>query len=176
MIAELNLLQIQDHGLNSTAAKNAIIANNQKFTLATFKNGLQEKLKPTIFAAQLKTLAEATNLASELEQSSSKQIMYYYGSTQRERGQQNQYSNNYVLSYGNSNRGRGNSRHGRYDRGNGYRGNNYRDNNCRGNIYRGKKKIVEMVTVEIIIGIIIIVEIIFVGIIIEVVIILTTEM
>lgn len=74
IINELNDLQIQELGEEST---DTITKLNDKLALNTFQNGLNESLKPTIFAAQCKKFAEATALASQVEKPLETKIFSY---------------------------------------------------------------------------------------------------
>jgi Retrotransposon gag protein len=64
LIAELNSLQINELGVGS---KDVIMKLNDQIALNTFKQGLNDRIRPTIFAAQPKTFNDAKSLASEVE-------------------------------------------------------------------------------------------------------------
>lgn len=65
-IAELNNLQIEELGNETTEAEKTVIRKmNDIYALNIFKNGLNDNLKQTNFASRPKTLTEATNLATE---------------------------------------------------------------------------------------------------------------
>lgn len=68
LIDNLNKLGIQDIGTESSEAERNIIKRlNNKLALDTFKKGLNENLKQTVYAARPNNLQEAFDLALELE-------------------------------------------------------------------------------------------------------------
>lgn len=68
IIDNLNELGIRELGQNATQAeKNVITRLNNKLALDTFKKGLNDRFKTTIYAARPMNLQEASDLAVELE-------------------------------------------------------------------------------------------------------------
>lgn len=135
LITELNNLQINELGTNATTDQKSVVNQmNDNYALTIFKNGLNENLKSTIFAAQPKTFTEATNLALEYENtehSSPRSIMNVNrNSNQRRFVQRNNFNNQ---RWNNGNRNNSNYNRNNYNR-NQFPNNN---NNLRQNINNG---------------------------------------
>jgi len=157
LIAELNNLQVIELGTKaSQVAKTTIMQMNEKYALTIFKNGLNEQFKQTIFSARPNSLADAVDIATELEktQQTTKLIATFRAnpSTDHRNLQNNQYqrnnqmqnsnynnnrmqNNNYNNKSNNFNNNNRNSRdnnnyNNRHNyRTNGYNGNNYGNRN-----------------------------------------------
>lgn len=145
-IAELNNLQIKELGSNATNEEKEVIKKmNDIYGLNIFKNGLNDNLKPTIFASQPKSLIEASNLATELEKTNNNTLMYYRYNTQKvnrpNRQKFNQEANDHNRfernmnqhRYNNKNQTRNYTRNDNFNRNNSNQNNNRtqntRDNN-----------------------------------------------
>lgn len=115
LTSELNSLQITEQGEES---RDIIGKLNGQIALNTFKNGLNEPTKSTIFASRPKTLQEAVQLATEIEQPINSANIYHYDSRNR---RQYGYVNN---NFRNTNRNWQNRRTPQIN-------NNYNNNNKR---------------------------------------------
>lgn len=138
LTAELSSLRISElEGTITTERRNDVITNDQKYALTIFKNNLNDIFRQPICVAQPKTLADAINLAKELERStpSQGQVMFYNrGRYNNNRGHYNNSKQNY--NYSRTNRQNTNTHNNNYNNNNYNRGNNsnvYRGNNAHGN-------------------------------------------
>lgn len=75
LMAQLNMLQISEQG---EAHRDIISKLNEQLALNAFKNGLNEPLKATIYAARPKTLQEAVQIASEIERPPNQANLFHY--------------------------------------------------------------------------------------------------
>lgn len=110
LISELSDMQIKDLPTTATETEKQVITNmNDKYALTIFKNGLNEKYKSTVYAAQPQTLVDAVNIASELENDSNQnnpQILHINRVFRRNnnfRGNYNRQFNNNKSNYRNNN-------------------------------------------------------------------------
>lgn len=104
IIDNLNELGIRELGQNATQAeKNVITRLNNKLALDTFKKGLNDRFKATIYAARPMNLQEASDLAVELEneQKSSLDTIMHFRRVPLQSQQQNHFRTNNTF---NSNR------------------------------------------------------------------------
>ncbi|KAL9875712.1 uncharacterized protein ACN427_013758 [Glossina fuscipes fuscipes] len=129
IIADLNNLQIKQLGPNPTNEQKSIITSiNDTYALTIFKNGLDDYIKPTIFAAQPKTFSEAINIALQYEsatQINSQVMRINYqkkNSHNRYTNNRNSYTNNNRNQYHNNNSNRNNQGYNNQNR-------NYNNNN-----------------------------------------------
>lgn len=118
-------MQLNDLSITNTDknVKDALLTVNDALALNTFKAGLNEPLRTTIYAAKPSTLQDAIKLAQEID---SAQISPKHVFTVN-RGQRNQYNN---YRYGNGQTRYNNNSHNlRYQHYNRNSRNNYRNNN-----------------------------------------------
>lgn len=73
LIAELNSIQIKD---KDNIQKETIIKINDEIGLNSFKNGLSEPFKTTVFAARPATLTEAITLANDIQVSNQNKVFH----------------------------------------------------------------------------------------------------
>lgn len=99
LVSQLNSVQIRDQGEEN---RTIICKLNDGIALNSFKNGIQNLLKPTVFAAQPKTFSEAVKLAEQIEVTSSNNISNFRSRNPNQNRGQN--------SYNNQNRGFNNNR------------------------------------------------------------------
>lgn len=142
IIDNLNKLEIEELGNEVTEAeKNVIVRLNNKLALESFKKGINDNLKTTIFAARPKSIQEAVELALELEneQKSSNNTIMRIQRQQRNNNYNRQINNprningntnrNHFNNYDNNNSSnRNNNRNNTYNN-NSNRNNNYNRNN-----------------------------------------------
>lgn len=139
LTSELTSLHIAElEGTVTSQRKDDIIRNDQKYSLTVFKSNLNDHLKQAMCLAQPNTLAEAINLAKELERttSTSGQVMYFsqnnYGQNNNYRGRNNNYRGNNNNYRGNNNRSSNNNFNNTQNFTNSNRGNNNNGNRNRG--------------------------------------------
>ena len=133
LIDELNELQIKELHLNTEVDIGRIKQLNDMYALNVFKQGLNETLVNTVFAAQPKTFAEAINIAEDMESQVKNQVMFF-----RQNPHNQNMGNNYNRRQNSSNFN--NSRLSNYKKNNNYstqsqfnRGNNNWNNSDRNN-------------------------------------------
>jgi len=134
LIADLNKLQITEIGNDH---RETICKLNDKFALTTFQNGLHATLKPTIFAAQCKTFAEAASLAEQIEKPiNGEHRILQYNTYNNNRFRNNNNFNTYRNNQNNNNGNRNNIRRNNYNNNiNQYNNNKYNNNNNNKNNY-----------------------------------------
>lgn len=154
LVKDLNALQIAELNNPTTEVKVAITELNAKVALKTFKSGVDEYLKQTIYAARPSSLNEAVNLALELETDKPNTVMYFdrqnsnnrfnnnrnFGgrgnfrsnandnfnrNTYRHTNNNNAYQQNYRQGYNNNNNRNQNNRRGAYHNNRGNNRNNF---------------------------------------------------
>lgn len=74
LTADLNMLQISEQGADHEAIIRKL---NDQIALNAFKTGINEVYKSTIIASKPKTLADATSVATEIEQPQSEQKVFF---------------------------------------------------------------------------------------------------
>lgn len=106
IIDNLNKLGIEELGNTaSTAEKNIIIKLNNKLALDTFKKGLNEDFKSTIYASRPSTMQEASELAIELEnenKATNNAILHIRKEKPRRQSQNYNRNNNTFTNYNNN--------------------------------------------------------------------------
>jgi hypothetical protein len=103
LIAELNSIHISELGDDS---KSIVTQMNDKIALNTFKQGLNDNLKTTIYAAQPKTFSEAKALAIEVATPQEQSSVFHYNSnynSNKRRYPNNRYNNRNQNNFRNNN-------------------------------------------------------------------------
>lgn len=120
LVSQLNSVQIKAQGADN---RTIICKLNDELALNSFKNGIHNNLKPTIFAAQPKTFSDAVKLAEEIEIPKSSNVSHFNSRKNYKKPFNKNYNNNSNNKKPNDNKN--NNSH-----------NNYRQNNNQNNSKR----------------------------------------
>lgn len=96
LVSELNRLQINELGNTATSDQKAVVGKmNEKYALTIFKNGLENRLKTTLFAAQPKDFNTAVDIAQEIERDTQNSSSHIFSYRVHHNRQQHRQFNNY---------------------------------------------------------------------------------